>query len=39
LIALGGGETPEQMTIYKKNFVELANRRYAEVITNEQRAD
>lgn len=36
-VPLGNGETPEQMTIYAKNFVELANKRYAEIITKKHR--
>ena len=34
---LSGGENPQEMTNYAKNFVELANRRYAEVITKKHR--
>lgn len=36
-VPLGSAETPEQMTIYAKQFVELANRRYAEVITKKHK--
>jgi hypothetical protein len=32
-VQLGGGENPEQMTLYAKQFVELANRRYGEIVT------
>lgn len=36
-VHLGGGETPEQMTIYAKQFVQLANQRYAEIVAKKHK--
>ena len=36
-VPLGGAEAPEQMTIYAKNFVQLANQRYAEVVAKKHK--
>ena len=36
-VHLGSGEAPEQMTIYTKTFVQLANQRYAEVVAKKHR--
>lgn len=36
-VPLGGGESPEQMTSYARNFVALANQRYSELIAKKHR--
>ncbi len=36
-VPLGSGETPEQMTIYARDFVSLANQRYAELVAKKHK--